>query len=125
MTEYEYLDLISTYRSETGFHAMNFIAALFGYIAAAYFVGVKLSKFQVTGITILYTLFSPLPVTAAYESLAATRVTYLEYVANFGAPSYGSTLILWGPELLLFVLPGSWIISIVFMFQTRRVHLSA
>jgi hypothetical protein len=125
MTEYEYLDLISTYRSETGFHAMNFIAALFGYIAAAYFVGVKLSKFQVTGITILYTLFAPLPVTAAYESLAATRVTYLEYVANFGTPSYGSTLILWGPELLLFVLPSSWIISIVFMFQTRRVHFSA
>ena len=58
MTEYEYLDLISTYRGENGFHVMNFVVVMFGYVAAAYFVGDKLTNFQVTAITILYTIFT-------------------------------------------------------------------
>ena len=119
MTEYEYLDLISTYRAETGFHVMNFIAAMFAYIAAGYFVGEKLSRFQVTAITVLYTMFAPLPVSAGYEALQATRSTHLAYVAAFGPPDYPSTLVLFGPELALFVVGLSWVISIIFMFQTR------
>ena len=122
MTEYEYLDLISTYRGETGFHVMNFIAVMFGYVAAAYFVGNKLTNFQVTAITILYTIFAPLPVAAGYEALQATRATHLQYLETFGEPSYSSTLILFGPELVLVVVGASWIISIVFMFQTRRAR---
>ena len=120
MTEYEYLDLISTYRAETGFHIMNFIAAMFAYIAAGYFVGNKLTAFQVTAITILYTIFTPLPVAAGYEALQASRAAHLAYVAAFGAPDYPSTLVLFGPELALVVVAASWIISIVFMFQTRK-----
>ena len=65
MTEYEVLDLISTYRSEGGFHVMNFAAAMFGYVAAAYFVGQKLSRAQTIAITFLFCLFVPGPMAAA------------------------------------------------------------
>ena len=120
MTEYEYLDLISTYRSETGFHIMNFIGVMFGYVAAAYFVGEKLTRFQVTAITILYTIFAPLPIAAGYEALQATRMNYLAYVDSFGEPPYNSILILFGPELALVVVAASWVRSVLFMYQTRR-----
>ena len=99
---------------------MNFVAAMFAYVAAGYFVGEKLSSFQVTAITILYTIFSPLPVAAGYEAMQATRVAHLEYVEHFGAQDYTSTLFLFGPELALVVVGASWIISIIFMFQTRK-----
>ena len=67
MTEYEVLELISTYREEGGFHVMNFAAAMFGYVAAAYFVGKNLTRFQTVSITILYSLFVPGPMAASYE----------------------------------------------------------
>jgi hypothetical protein len=122
MTEYEYLDLISTYRAETGFHIMNFITTMFAYVAAGYFVGSKLTNFQVTSITILYTIFAPLPVAAGYEALQATRSTLLAYIEAFGEPDYTSTLVLFGPELVLIVVAASWTISIAFMFQTRKTN---
>jgi len=120
MTEYEYLDLISTYRGETGFHAMNFIAVMFGYVAAAYLVGERLTSFQVSAITALYTIFAPLPVLSAHEAMGHARDLYIEYTANFGAVPFSSSSITWASEIVLLAMSTSWIISVVFMYQSRR-----
>ena len=64
MSEYEYLDLISTYREETGFHAMNFIAILFAYLVAGYFAAHLLSGFQALSATVFYLILVPMPALA-------------------------------------------------------------
>ena len=121
MTEYEILDLISTHRTEGGFHVMNFAAAMFGYIAAAYFVGAKLSRFQTYAVTFIFCLFLPGPMLAAYD--AASAITFLSH--TYG-PQYESvqntakTLGAVAPTLVPAIVLGGWIVSVMFMWQVRR-----
>ena len=53
MTEYELLDLIGTWKADTAYNATSFISILFAYILAAYFTGAKLTRLQVTIISLL------------------------------------------------------------------------
>ncbi len=53
MTEYELLDLIGTWKADTAYNATSFISILFAYILAAYFAGAKLTRLQVTIISLL------------------------------------------------------------------------
>ena len=48
MSEYEIIDALISIRADVAQHSMNFITVLFAYIVAAYFVGSKLSRFQVS-----------------------------------------------------------------------------
>jgi len=64
MTPAEYLELTGIASSNAGQHGSNVVATLFAYIIAAYFVGYKLSRFQVVSITILYTVYFTIPVFA-------------------------------------------------------------
>ncbi len=120
MSEYEYIDAISTYRTEIGFHAINYIAAMFGYVATAYFVGPKLSRTQVGWITVLYTMFTPLPILAAHEAGTALRELQAGYLRSFSPDRSPDFMTTNAAELLLFVVFVSWCISIVFMVQARR-----
>ncbi len=119
MTEYEIIDAIVTLRSEVALHSMNFVSVMFGYIVAAYFVGAKLSKFQVSVITLLYVIWSPLPMMGGYDAAITLRDLYtrkqtlsdIELGAFFSLIDY--------PALAVIVGGFSWLMSIVFMFQVR------
>ncbi len=68
MTEYEYLDAISTYRTEVALHAMNFIGSLFAYLVLGYLAAHVLSRFQAIAVTIFYLILSAMPAISAYEA---------------------------------------------------------
>ena len=121
MTEYEVLDLISTHRSEVGFHVMNFAAAMFGYIAAAYLVGKKLTHFQAIAITFLFCLFVPGPMAAAQD--ASNSIAFL--VNTYGdqyesVRSSASTLAPIAPTIVPSTILSAWIVSMLFMYQIRK-----
>jgi hypothetical protein len=121
MTEYEVLDLISTHRTEGGFHVMNFAAAMFGYLAAAYFVGTKLSRLQTIAITFLFCLFVPGPMAAAHD--AALSITYLTntYGTQFESVlESAKTLGTIAPTVVPATIVAGWIVSMLFMWQIRR-----
>ena len=119
MTEYELIDAIVTLRSEVALHSMNFVSVMFGYLVAAYFVGAKLSRFQVSVITILYLIWSPGPMMGGYDAAITLRDLYeqnqglsdIELGAFFSRIDY--------PALAVVVAGFSWLMSIVFMFQVR------
>ena len=121
MTEYEVLDLISTHRSEVGFHVMNFAAAMFGYVVAAYLVGKKLTRFQAIAITFLFCLFVPGPMAAAQD--AAHSIAFL--VSTYGdqyesVRSSASTLASIAPAIVPSTILTAWIVSMLFMYQIRK-----
>lgn len=121
MTEYEILDLISTHRTEGGYHVMNFAAAMFGYVAAAYFVGKNLTRFQTISITFLFCLFLPGPMVASYDATRAISFLVNTYGAEFESVRYsGSTLAAIAPTVVPSIILVGWIISIMFMWQTRK-----
>ena len=120
MSEYEVLELISTYREEGGFHVMNFAAAMFGYVAAAYFVGKSLTRFQTISITILYSLFVPGPMAACYEATVSMRTLSSTYADQYATAVSASGLDNFAPIIVPGTIIIGWIISIVFMYQVRK-----
>ena len=124
MTEYEILDLLTSHREEAAYHVMNFAGVMFGYVAAAYFVGAKLSTFEAWVITILYSLFAPLPAGAAYESLHAIRELSELHQAgvNFSLDQTPTYIV--GPEAISAMIFISWLISAIFMYRIRRKTLN-
>ena len=120
MTEYEVVDVLSSLRAEIGDHVMNYAAVLFGYLVTAYFVGARLSRFQVTAITIVYVIFVPGPMYGVYQ--AAKTMTNVfnahEGVANY--PLAASEFIRLIPILVPLIVLSSCLISLLFMYQTRK-----
>lgn len=57
MNPAEYMELLQLIGDSIGFHAMNAVAILFAYITAIYVVGPKLSRLQLSLVTILYSFF--------------------------------------------------------------------
>ncbi len=116
------IELISIHRNETGVHVMNFVAVMFGYVATAFFVGKQLSKFQVSAITILYTFFTVLPTLAGFESAKTLRALQGQYIDFGGELVNTSLLTAIAPEAVAGTIIMSWIISVVFMSQARKIE---
>ena len=125
MSEYEYIDLIINSREAIGFHGMNFIAFLFAYLVATYLVGERLSRFQVISLTMFYAITSPFPLMGMFES--ATDYSnimsnyYETYRSEEPAPMFATQGVLLAP----IVLSGAWFLSVLFMWQTRRIAKNA
>lgn len=119
MTEYELIDAMSSLRSEAGLHVMNFVYVMFGYIVAAYLVGAKLSRFQVSVVTIIYAIWAPGPIMAAVDSAVALQGLYTSHrdalSINMGASPLMSNV----PIIVGVGSSFSWVMSIVFMYQVR------
>jgi hypothetical protein len=119
MAEGELLELISIHRTESGFHATNFIAIMSGYIAAAYFVGRKLTTFQVSALTFLYTAIAPFPLVGSIQASYSAGNLYGKYSDLIDAPPLFS-VIESGPLVIGGTMVLSWVVSIFFMFNVRR-----
>lgn len=121
MTEYEVLDLISTHRTEGGFHVMNFAAAMFGYLAAAYFVGRKLSNIQTIAITFLFCLFVPGPMAAGHEAALSIAFLVNTYGSEFeSVRSSTKALATIAPLVVPSTIFAGWVVSVLFMWQIRK-----
>ncbi len=119
MTEYEIIDAFVSLRMEIAQHSMNFASVLFAYLIAAYFVGSKLTRFQVAVITVLYILWSPAPITAAYDASIALRELYQQN-QDVLSVEMGRLLFLFDYPAVAIATAGlSWVMSIIFMAQVR------
>ena len=119
MTEYEVIDALISLRTEIANHSMNFVTVMFGYVVAAYLVGKRLTVFQVSVITILYIIWSPGPMMAAFGGAIAARELYMQNKDILSVEMGASPLISNVPIVAIFGMGLSWIMTIVFMFQVR------
>lgn len=119
MTEYEIIDALISVRADIAGHSMNFVSVLFAYIVAAYLVGSKLSGFEVSMITILYVLWSPGPILAAYDGAVALQDLYFTHREVLSIEMGASPLMATAPMVVSVGMSLAWLVSIVFMFQVR------
>ncbi|MGR8950446.1 MAG: hypothetical protein ACU84Q_20575 [Gammaproteobacteria bacterium] len=124
MSEAEYLEILILARDSLAYHAMNYFTLLFGYLITAYFVAERLSVFQLTSLTAFYAVLPPFPCAASFEAAREYSFLTAEYYAKFrpdmAIPSFAES----GFLILPYILAGTWVVSVVFMFQTRRARIA-
>ena len=109
MNEFEAIEAIYAIRGVTADDAMNFISMVSGYLAVAYFVGDKLSKFQMWAVTGLYSVWVIGPIAGFYTGVIdMARLGGMEAAPMVRYP-------LWVPVLM----GASWVVSVLFMLQVR------
>jgi hypothetical protein len=93
---------------------------MFSYLAASYFVGAKLSDFQVNSITGLYAVYSPFPCLSSVESLIECRKLSVEYLEKFHPYQTVGVLTEFGIEPLIGLFLANWLVSFAFMYRARK-----
>ena len=114
MTEFEYQELLIGTSSLVTELVAVFVSVLIAYLACAYLVGNKLTRFQFIAVGITYSMFSLLIIFLVYGNLMRMAGITKSFLELQTTPSVGITLV--GPIIMLL----SWLISIVFMLQVRR-----
>lgn len=119
MTEYEYLNLLSTLREEGAIQSQFFVAIFSAYILAIYAVGKKLSTLSISVLTLCYTLF--MVPTILSSAVSASNITA---VARDYSVKYPQALVehLVIPNLHLYyslLLIFCWLLSVGYMMTTR------
>ena len=111
MSEFELADLqASIWDGMMGTLAI-FISVLFAYLAAAYYEGRKLSMYQAIAISSLYSMFQFIMIVFCWSGMG----TVVEI--NYAMLGSDQSLM---RVLLVAVLIVAWIISVVFMQQSRK-----
>ena len=120
----EYLELISIASANTGQFAIATTSVLFAYVATAYLVGDKLSKFQVVAISCLYSIYFTFPVLATLGEQLRIQALGRRFKEEFPIEyqhyySEGSALeyLMYGGLVISFI---AWALSIYFMYDSRR-----
>ena len=116
MTEYEYHDFALTSQLAGGQASMDVVAVFFAYIICVYIVGRKLTSFQVTALTIVYTTFVFMPIIAVHETLQNLQAVAAKY------PEYEQTqgyLMAVASVLVPLTLAMAWLLSVVYMLSLR------
>ena len=117
------IELMQDGLSYIGSHAMNAVTLIFAFLTMSYYVGAKLSRFQVWAVSGIYTGFYILP------SFAAVRQTsiLMNLIADFRI-SFPEAAIIYFPAnlpsnylwpIMGFMLGAAWVISIVFLIRLR------
>lgn len=121
MSEYEYLDLISTLRQESVTHQMAFFTIWSAFIVLIYFVGRKLSTLYVVPLTIIYTAFV---VVTAFGFQVAMQNQYA-VIGSYLAAHPSSALVQQEAINVRLIILGvdvvGWVMSILFLIHRRRV----
>jgi hypothetical protein len=121
MTEYELIEAYQGAEASWQASASIFISIVFAYLAAAYFVGAKLTRSQVVIVTGLYTVFCLLMLSmlgSILSRLTQFGTEILEFSPErsvAGGPTRIGGLALWGS-----VFVSAYVAGLVFMFQIRR-----
>jgi hypothetical protein len=125
MSEAEFIELIQSGLRDVALHMMNYASILFAFLVMAYFVGSKLSRFQVWSIVILYSTFIVLPGLGAVRAFSLTtdlvaslRNEFPELAARYYSWFEASGIL---SVLIAFVLIAAWALSLAFL-QNSRVN---
>lgn len=130
MNPAEYMELLQLIGDSIGFHAMNAVAILFAYITAIYVGGQKLSRLQLSLVTILYSFFYFLPSATSLQNIERSIRVSASFYERFpdealiylGAPVSGELFVI-NPAMFAYFL--AWVASLVFMRdRTHERHLS-
>ena len=111
MTEYEYLDFVTSSVSLITQNGFNFISVFFAYLACGYLVGTRLSLIQVTSLTISYTIYLSFNMMTVITTIGRIISASTEY--GLDSITRYETMQIAGPTLLAFI----WLASVVFMFS--------
>ena len=121
MTEAEVLELIVMYieNSMTGYSI--WLTVTFAFMTVAYFVGEKLTPFQVWAVSGLYLIGSTSAIIVCYIHIHAWSALRSDFPGGISALD---TSILWNGELWKFLIVSSLIlgniVSLYFMYNVRR-----
>ncbi len=116
----EFIELIIAARGGIGGHVSNFVTALFAYLLMTYFVADKLSRLQLWGISLIYSVYAYLPANAAFQDINMHASLLAQFAAVHPAEAgiyiqYGRSYPI-GWAMIAFL---SWGLSISFMIQQR------
>jgi hypothetical protein len=117
MADYQTLQTAYIIREVLAAEGMNALAIISSYLVVAYFVGPKLSRFQLWAISILYTVFCLGPLDGFY--IAALDLKSLNQ-GEQGSRTLELPLAVEYPWMIPAIIVLGWIMSIVFMINARR-----
>ncbi len=114
MTEFEHRELLQMITSNITELTALFISVFVAYLVCAYVAGRNLNRFQVSVITLTYSVFALFLIFLTYGTLMSALNTVASLRETSGPDNPG---IYWvGPGSMLV----AWIISVVFMYQARK-----
>lgn len=110
MTNYELGELSMSMLSNVNQSLSIYVSVLFAYLAVAYLAGSKLSQFQLYAISGIYSIFMISQIASLYIQVTSQQelVSYMTEMDN--SVIVYSSLFLW---------VVSWVVSLVFMNQSR------
>jgi len=124
----EYLELMQLAEDSAGLHSMNALAVLFAYVTGIYIVGSKLEKAQIVALTCVYTAFYFFTAQTVVRNVSRAYRFIRDFVDKY--PDEATALLnidgnaeepmVYVVSLILFL---SWVLSIVFMRETRRKNI--
>ncbi|MFT4585929.1 MAG: hypothetical protein ACI915_000270 [Gammaproteobacteria bacterium] len=111
MDQFQSIQAAYIIRDVLATEGMNVFTIISAYLVVAYFVGAKLSRFQLSAITALYTAFCLGPIAGFYMA-----------VIDLKAINHGTGILYTvdHPWAVPFVMIAGWSLSILFMFNARR-----
>lgn len=129
LTDFELIEMFNEYLNATGFHFMNFITALFGFLLVVYLVGDKLPRILLIIVVVLYTLFTIPPGGAILlDTLWFTEIANelhrrsesstfeMNYPVFLASGVYGTVFVFF----IHFVYWGSYVGSLLFLYEVRK-----
>ncbi|MGR8946824.1 MAG: hypothetical protein ACU84Q_02175 [Gammaproteobacteria bacterium] len=129
LSDFELIEMFNEYLNATGFHFMNFITALFGFLLVVYLVGDKLPRALLIIVITLYTLFTIPPGGAILlDTLWFTEIANelqrrsvassfeMAYPVALASGASGRAFIFF----IHFVYWGSYFGSLLFLYEVRR-----
>ncbi|MDB4450912.1 hypothetical protein N9121_01020 [Pseudomonadales bacterium] len=120
MTPFELLDLAQSSYSTSAAYISIFIALLSAYLVAAYMVGGQLSKTQFSLANSLYLVIQTLTIVTIYNFNSAARAwSHLGRSTLPDASRSANSAYL--PETVALVLMTTMLLSVWFMWQSRRL----
>ena len=119
MTENEYLILLSNLREEGTVQAQFFVALFSAYIVVIYAVGKDLSAHYLTLLTISYSLFMVIPITASHVAVSNIVAVAKNYALEYPDAIIEHVLIPYLPIYNVGLLVFCWLLSIAFMVSRR------
>lgn len=111
MSNFELNEIVLLYNAAFSNQLTVFSSILFAYIAAAYLVGSKLSRFQMWSITLIYCVFEIFNIIGLF--IIATSLIVTSYVLR----EIDISIVLYATGIACIL---AWIMSIIFMLQTRH-----
>ena len=121
MSPAEYLEILNQYADGVSSEGTAVLSILFAYIAATYFVGEQLSRFQAWSLSVLYSTFILMPASGIVRRVM--NIQFLQEKFQQDYPELSQTVIATAvPNFHIVVgclLSAVWLFSLYFMIHTR------